>query len=362
MMKLAGLDVGNDSIKIVLDGMKEPIIVPNVIAPGYDRHILQYEQSPLQALDVSVFSPKLNRRGERYFIGNLASENDDNIELDESENKAISDQSLIVALTALAFAALTTQSTTSFSNSNYEEIEYYIGTGLPVRTYANFHQTFEERLIGEHEVTFHTTPLFQNRKVKLIIRKVVVSIEGAAALYHLATDELLQIRDDEIYNGCVGICEIGALTTDFPVIKRMNIDNQFSTGERFGLATYLDAIIRDVEDQYGYRFPSRAKLNQRVINRNYTIQRIGENQANIKPIVDTYFQRAAQRIFELIKRRWNKYPDITSFYVLGGGATALEPYLMEVAGSVKLRFVPNSELQNVLGYLKLAKSKLSQTE
>ena len=201
----------------------------------------------------------------------------------------------------------------------------------------------------------------QNRKVKLHIKKAVVSIEGAAALYHMATYDSLQVKDEQLYRGCIGICEIGALTTDFPVIKNMNIDNQFSTGEQFGLGMYLDGIIRDVEDQYGYRFPSRAKLVGRIRNDDMIIQRIGEGQANIKPIVDTYFTRAAQRIFELIKKRWNKYPDIECFYVIGGGAAALRPYLIQAAGDVKLRFVDNSELQNVHGYLKLAKQRLNQT-
>ncbi len=358
-MKLAGIDIGNDSVKIVLDGSTEPIIVPNIVAPGYDRAILQFEESPLQALDVSVFSPKLSRNGERYFVGLLATENDNNLELDESTNKAISDQSLVVALTSLAYAALMNQPSSSFTNS-YDEVEYWIGTGLPVRTYAKYRSIFEDRLVGEHEVTFLSTPKFQNRKVKLHIRKAVVSIEGAAALYHMATYDSLQVKDEQLYNGCIGICEIGALTTDFPVVRRMNVDNQFSTGEQFGLGLYLDSIIRDVEDQYGYRFPSRAKLVGRIRAGDMIIQRIGEGQANIKPIVDTYFTRAAQRIFELIKKRWNKYPDIECFYVIGGGASALRPYLLQAAGDVKLRFVENSELQNVYGYLKLAKQRLNQ--
>lgn len=291
-MKLAGIDIGNDSVKIVLDGSTEPIIVPNIVAPGYDRAILQFEESPLQALDVSVFSPKLSRNGERYFVGLLATENDNNLELDESTNKAISDQSLVVALTSLAYAALMNQPSSSFTNS-YDEVEYWIGTGLPVRTYAKYRSIFEDRLVGEHEVTFLSTPKFQNRKVKLHIRKAVVSIEGAAALYHMATYDSLQVKDEQLYNGCIGICEIGALTTDFPVVRRMNVDNQFSTGEQFGLGLYLDSIIRDVEDQYGYRFPSRAKLVGRIRAGDMIIQRIGEGQANIKPIVDTYFTRAA---------------------------------------------------------------------
>lgn len=360
-MKLAGLDLGNDSIKIVLEGGAEPLLVPNVVAPGYERHILQEEDQPLKALDVTVYSPKLARNNERYFVGLLATENEDNAELEDMDNKALSDQSLVVALTALAYAGVATGSTNQGGYQGYDEVEYVIGTGLPVRAYSRYNKIFEERLVGEHEVTFLTTPKLRNRKVKVIIRRAVISIEGAAALFHMATHDSLQVKDEELYNGVIGICEIGALTTDFPLVKRMGIDNQFSTGEQIGLATYLDMIIREVEDQYGYRFPSRSKLAQRVKNREFLIRRIGEGQTDIKPIVDMYFTRAANRMVDLIKKRWKKYPDIQCFYVIGGGAAALKPYIQEAAGSLKLRFASESELLNVYGYFKLAKNRTNQT-
>jgi plasmid segregation protein ParM len=359
-MKLAGIDIGNDSIKLVLDGVRDPLIVPNIVAPGFERHVLQEEDSPLKALDVIVYSPKLSKNNQRYFVGTLAMENEDSVELEETDNKAISDQSLVVALTALAYAAVASQSVTNVNYSSMVEAEYMIGTGLPVRSYSYYHKMFEDRLVGEHEVTFLSTPQMHNRKVKVAIRRAVVSIEGAAAVYHMATHDNLQVKDEELYNGCIGICEIGALTTDFPVVNKMSIDNQFSTGEQIGMATYLDPIIRDVEDQFGYRFPSRAKLAQRIRRGDYTIRRIGEGQSNMKPIADMYFSRAASKIIDLIKKRWKKYPDIQCFYVIGGGAAALKPYIIEAAGSIKLRFVEDSELLNVHGYLKMAKSKVSQ--
>jgi plasmid segregation protein ParM len=362
MIKLAGIDIGNDSIKLVIDGGQETIVVPNIVAPGYERSILQEEDSPLKGLDVMVQSPRLARSNQRYFVGLLASENDDNVELEDMDNKALSDQSLIVALVALAYAGVSGQNNSGSSfNSTFDEVEYVIGTGLPVRTYAKFHKVFEDRLVGEHEVTFLTTPQLRNRKVRLTIRKAVISIEGAAALFHMATHENLSVKDEELYYGCIGICEMGALTTDFPVLRRMSIDNQFSTGEQMGLAMYLDYIIHDIEDTYAYRFPSRTKLVQRIKKGNYNIQRIGEGQANIKPIVDVYFTRAAQRIVDLIKKRWKKYPDIECFYVLGGGAMALKPYILELAKTMKLRFADDSELQNVYGYLKMAKNKVNQS-
>lgn len=359
-MKLAGIDIGNDSIKVVLDGIRDPLMIPNVVAHGYDRHILQEEDSPLKALDVVVHSPRLSRNNQRYFVGLLAMENEDSVELEETDNKAVSDQSLVVALTALAYAAVASQSLSHTGYNNTEEIEYVIGTGLPVRTYSYYHQLFEDRLVGEHEVTFLSTPQLKNRKIKVSIRRAIVSIEGAAALFHMATHENLQVKDEELYHGCIGICEMGALTTDFPVVNKMSIDNQFSTGEQIGLATYLDSIIRGVEDQLDYRFPSRAKLVQRIKRGDYTIRRIGEGQSSMKPIVDMYFSRAASKIVDLIKKRWKKHPDIQCFYVIGGGAAALRPYILEAAGPMKLRFMDESELLNVQGYLKLAKSKVNQ--
>lgn len=359
MVKLAGIDIGNDSIKLILDGSREPLVIPNIIAPGYERHILQEEDSPWKALDVMIYSSSLSQRNQRYFVGQLALEHEDNLELEDTDNKAVSDQSLIVALTALAYQGLAAQAFNS-GHGQVDEVEYTLGTGLPVRAFAKYNQQFEQRLLGEHEVTFLSTPHFRNRKIKVSIRKVAISIEGAAAIFHLATHDSLQVKDEEIYNGCIGVCEIGALTTDFPVIKRMAIDNHFSHGEQIGIATYLDAIIRDVEDAYGYVFPSRAKLVQRIKSRDFTIQLLGEGQVDIRSIVDQHFRRAALRMIEMIKKRWRKYPDIQCFYVIGGGASALRPYIQEAAGSLKLRFATDSEFLNMHGYLKVAKSRLNQ--
>ncbi|SFL11437.1 plasmid segregation protein ParM [Paenibacillus sp. 1_12] len=361
-MKLAGIDIGNDSIKVVLDGVREPLMIQNIVAPGYERHIFQEEDSPLKALDVVVHSPRLSKNNQRYFVGLLAMENEDSMELEETDNKAVSDQSLVVALTALAYAGLVSQSATANGYGNIEEVEYTLGTGLPVRSYSYYNKMFEDRLVGEHEVTFLTTPTLRNRKVKVSIRRAIISIEGAAALFHMATHDNLQVRDEELHQGCIGICEIGALTTDFPVINKMSIDNQFSTGEQIGMATYLDSIIRDVEDQYGYRFPSRAKLVQRIKKNDFTIRRIGEGQSSMKQVVDLYFSRAANKIVDLIKKRWKKHPDIQCFYVIGGGAAALRSYIVEAAGPIKLRFVDESELLNVNGYLKLAKNKINHNQ
>lgn len=318
-MKLAGLDLGNDSIKVFMDHLNEPLVIPNVIAPGQERMVLQEEDSPLKALDVTVYSHALEKNGQRCFVGLLAAEHEDNTEMEETDNKAMSDQSFIVALTALAYLGLTNNSMSHSPFSNAEEFQCVIGTGLPVRTFTRFRQKLTERWVGEHEVMFHTTPTLKNRKVKITIPKIFVSPEGAAAIYNLATHDNLQIKDPSLYEGCIGVCEIGAITTDFPIVRRMAVDNLFSTGEYLGMSSYLDAVIHEVEDTYGYTFRSRAKLVQKIKEEDYTIRLLGEGDADIKPIIDRQFTRIARRIVELIKKRWKKCPDIQAFYVIGGG-------------------------------------------
>lgn len=357
MEKVAGVDIGNDSLKVITGDQQDPLVIPNVVVPGYRRQVLQEEDSALEALDVQVDSPAFSYSPQHYFVGRLAVEDEDNFEIEETDNKATSDQSLIVTLTALAYAGVVNQMQFDSSSSDEYEVQYVIGTGLPVRSYHQDHQELEDRLTGEHTVTFHSTPQLKNKKVKIVIKKTFIFIEGAAALYHMATDQRLEVQQDHLFQGCIGVCEIGALTIDVPVIKRMNIDNRFSYGEQTGLASYLDSIIRDVEDEYGYVFPSRAKLVDRLKQKNFTIQLIGEGQADIKPIIDRYFNRAAHRIVDIIKKRWKKCPDIECFYVIGGGGAALREYLTQAAGSITLRFVDNSELQNMYGYYKLTKRK-----
>ncbi|MFC4768139.1 hypothetical protein [Effusibacillus consociatus] len=185
-----------------------------------------------------------------------------------------------------------------------------------------------------------------------------MGIEGAVAILNIATNDDLSVKDEMAYYGTVGVCEIGSLTTDFPIMKKLQPDNRFSHGEYFGIASYLDAIRQDVYEKFGYNFQSRAKLVKRIRESSYLINLVGERRSDIKPIVDEHFWRAAVRVVDLIHKRWAKYPDAQAFYVLGGGASALRPYIEEIThGKLPLRFVNDSEWQNAAGYLKMLKNQ-----
>lgn len=353
MVRSVGLDIGNDSVKLVLDGGR--LAIPNIVAPGSPRNLLREEDNVLEALDVEVYSRSLTGGWKHYFVGELAVEDEDNLEMSEIENKVESEQALLVTLVTLAVAALNRAEPFA---ENPLVAEYVVGTGLPIRQFARYREKLIQRLEGEHEVKFLTTPKYKGRTVRVVVKKVTVGIEGAAAVFNLATGDDLSVKDETAYYGTVGVCEIGSLTTDFPIMKKLQPDNRFSHGEYFGIASYLDAIRQDVYEKFGYNFQSRAKLAKRVRESSYLINLIGERRADIKPIVDEHFRRAAIRVVDLIHKRWTKYPDAQAFYVLGGGAAALRPYIEEIThGKLPLRFVGDSEWQNAAGYLKMLKNQ-----
>jgi len=309
---------------------------------------------------VEVFSRSLTGGWKHYFVGELAVEDEDNMEMSEIENKVESQQALIVTLVTLAVSAL---SRSDSITENPLVAEYVIGTGLPIRQFAKYQEALIQRLEGEHEVKFISTPRYRGRTVRVIIKKVMVGIEGASAVLNIATHDDLSVKDETAYYGTVGVCEIGSLTTDFPIMKKLQPDNRFSHGEYFGIASYLDAIRQDVYEKFGYNFQSRAKLAMRLRESAYLINLVGERRGDIKPIIDEHFRRAAVRVVDLIQKRWAKYPDAQSFYVLGGGAAALRPYIEEITHDrLPLRFVSDSEWQNAAGYLKMLKNQDNNNE
>lgn len=49
----------------------------------------------------------------------------------------------------------------------------------------------------------------------------------------------------------------------------------------------------------------------------------------MKQVVDLYFSRAANKIVDLIKKRWKKHPDIQCFYVIGEELQHFVPILLK---------------------------------
>ena len=102
-MKLIGVDIGNDSVKIKTKDNE--ISIMNILSAGYDRRVFGKEMGHLSnLLDLSIESKGKNMG--RYFVGGLAFKENrgDMIEKSRGETKAEGESTYIILLASLAYA------------------------------------------------------------------------------------------------------------------------------------------------------------------------------------------------------------------------------------------------------------------
>lgn len=128
MARFVSIDIGNDAVKGFLGDLTNRIYIPNVIANVQDREIVEMEKNSLHALHVEITSSALKSKNGSFAVGKLASKYPNNDELTPDQDKADSDQPVIMLLTALAYDAVE-----QFPEEDgVIEATYYLSTGLPL--------------------------------------------------------------------------------------------------------------------------------------------------------------------------------------------------------------------------------------
>ncbi len=330
IVRTAAVDVGNDALKALFAGGKR-MRIPNVIAyPGERRNVIALEQDPLDGLHVTVTSSSLSVGKITAAVGNLAGEYAENNELTRDDDKATSDQILVLLLTSLALDALQAAP----AQPEHLIARYRLSTGLPMREIKNQRsEMFQARLRDtQHEVAFLDTPQVAGRKVTIGFDDVIVGSEGYAAMMQLVTDDDLHIRDESLRQAHVLIHDIGGQSTDSAVFKpNLIVDNIHSEGIRLGASPYLDEIIARVEEAHGYRFRSRSALVNVLVSptqRNHVF--VKGNRTSIQPIVDDVLTKLAQEEYRQVRKIWQTSPEIQLAYLIGGGSAILKDYLEKI--------------------------------
>ncbi len=304
--------------------------LPNVVIPLPEkRGIVVMESDPLQGLHLAITSNALRDGKVTLGVGELASGYDAANEVAPGDDKSLSDQIVEMALTAVALDAVEHAD----ADASRVHAHYTLSTGLPMREIrAHGPDAFAERFTGStHEITFLQTPNHSGKRVTLTFDRALVGVEGYAAMSHLVTDETGRIKDQTLADSHVLIVDIGGCSTDCAVFSPgLRVDNRTSEGLRLGVSSYLDAIMRDVEDAHGYRFRSRAQVVQ-CLTHSDTARRghinVKGNRTSINPIVTERLEPLAAEEYRQIRTLWDRQPELTVAYVIGGGGALLKPYL-----------------------------------
>lgn len=338
-----GLDAGNDGIKMTLMTTRggEPYIlrqrIPNVISRGMARNVVELEQRPWEALDVTIRSDALSpaSSGSQFFVGDLALVHRGRmLEVRPGSHKAQEDQTYIAGLTVMAVVA-------AQHVKNASEIDIFLSTVLPVNDYTTDNGLYSQRWKRRHTVEFGTVPGLEHRKVTLNVKRVQVLPEGMPALYledqhwreavakaraaGANPDELRDWRRD-IRTSVVSLLDIGALTVDAPTFKQFKYDNTRSEGYQVGLAEYLDNITRDAARAFDYLNLGRANVVDALFNKAGHLMVHGRDQ-DLTPIAEPHLSAYTERIAMLIRERWARFPEIQHMMLVGGGAEVVRDRL-----------------------------------
>lgn len=371
-----GIDGGNSTTIIAVEDM-DPIIIPTIISPykDYSKGFDFKKKRLADMLDVEIelnFNNKqLKKSLGRYFVGNMAKKEGDNVKIRNIGQIKKGDEWLfIIMLTSMAVAVVENQQ--KYEGTLSQEIKFV--TGLPYIQYQD-KEEFLKQFIGDHKVKFRGS---YNMEVELFIRAGYVEVEGAGALNKLIFNEEGYIlpADELIGRNIVGI-EIGEFTSEIITVTFVDEEDEgivpeykhkLCTGFDLGIATakqYVIDYLREEKntpiDRYdlddSLKFPKARKGLIDCTN--------GE-KFNILEMYETQLTELAQKLAARISDKINNSGEkgrIIHTLIYGGGACALDykfgNAIRDAARKTiggESEIVSEPHLVNATGYLRKAKA------
>ena len=329
--RTAAIDAGFDALKGYFGGLNGRFVyIPNVVMELERHESLATNTNVLDELHVKVTSSAL-KKGGTYAVGTLASRFEEADQSSTFDRKGESDQTIIMILTAIAYDAALEDEENDVIN-----VTRILSTGLPIdeSKIEGSRESFAKKIKdGIHQVEFMETPELKGKKVNIKFEEVYVNTEGHAAMVDMTMDDNYKKRNEDLFKKNVLFDDMGGNTTDFAVIRKGNIDNEYSTGLPQGISNTLDDIIAAVHVKYRFPFKTRRELIACITNpdedERYTI-RPQAKAVSIKDIVDEHLHRYALRQYKELERVWMKVGDLQQVVAVGGTASLIKNHFEKI--------------------------------
>ncbi|MBO8160650.1 MAG: ParM/StbA family protein [Thermosipho sp. (in: Bacteria)] len=385
-MFYVGVDGGNSTIKVVVNGDKILPAFPSIAAKGesINYNMVVGKRTELQnkyghdKLDVTVTThrDKTNSSERRFFFGDLAAEY--NYETRNGTKKSTDKDLLNWMLTAIAYSIFEYRKAKGEQVPKKAKAEVAVGTGLPYWE-AQDNQNrlaFEESLIGNHLVKFND-PWFGGLEMELNITDARCFMEGESALYTVLYDEKYGFQDSDpmdLIGHLITIVEMGGGSTEIvtyafgeaPTLDIYNNDNiqvtldfrpQFTGGIKKGIGNVMTQTIADLK-KYEEKLKDRDLRKrdiEKAIARNFTIlpEKIKIDKY-FNENVNDYIDQTVAKINQLLETQKSRLKKI---YLAGGGSKVdvVVEKLKEALGSLgfdtdKVVCLSDGVYANALGY------------
>lgn len=360
-MNFAAIDMGNSLFQAIVNGRE--YLMPNALARCTVEHLEYYDSTQqyfIENLIVDINSHAISQPQQKYFVGFSATEKENVSSVAKNNQKAYSDRSIILLLTMLAYDAVQENQ----GDTNIKKQFDVVSTALPTRQVRRDREELKKKLQGEHTVTFHFVPGRSNITVTINIVDVLVGIEGSTAYVALIRDkDTVKIKNEELMRETILIADMGGDSTDFVGIRNNKIVDGIE-GEIFGVNTYLDRIIQDVENRTGYRFPSRYSLEKKLAlgPARWKVV-INQEDVNITNCIEPHLIEMSEKFLDLLdqKRKHVALQEAKYYFCIGGPVKVAKDYIeaenRKRTKPMKLSFPEHLEQLNVLGLWILAQAQ-----
>lgn len=317
-MKVVGIDIGYGFLKVT-DG-ESNFVIPSVIGNAVELTFdMGKSGKNLHNISIEV-------DGEEYFVGELAIEQSGHPYRSLSVDRTTDTVTKVMFLTSLA---MTTE---------HEMESFTVVTGLPVKDFVMYKQTYIDKFTGTHEIVFN------GEKRTLHIDKVIVVPQPYGSFCDGLFTEEGEIDEDFAENH-VGIIDIGYGTSDFIQVKNYRYLERFSSTSANGISS----IYRDIANYLStHHSIHKEDFELEAIIRSGELK-IRGGAIDISEALKSSKRSLAKKVANEIKSMWSNLPEVSLIIVAGGGGALLYDELAEILGD-DIVLAENSQLANVRGY------------
>lgn len=369
MIHNIGIDGGNSTLNLVIDGENFPRSIPSIQSDpspaktNYNNSIFKSRNTNNQLWNKLHAETTLHKNNKdklfrsEFLLGHMAEEYQKD-QRSRGNREKYQDKDLAKwMITAMAYALLELK----IQNEDYEikegdilQFNINMSTGLPYREGSDEKKKSEwaNMFPGLHEINFKH-PIFKNLKIDLVIEKVLVFVEGEMAL-NLELNKSGGVYDttkpEALLQKKMVMTDIGGHTTEIVTLSyEMDQDDTYdefdvsddeitiipetkahlTDGIQRGVLTIMEDVITEVEEEYRRQGKPLRKLTTRDIELAFTKKgRFNGKIGWILPeeiYVKDIFERQAENLaMEIVQRIHSLFQDIISeidtIYLCGGGS------------------------------------------
>lgn len=336
----SSMDVGTSQLRVIPGGRTDHLFtIPNVIKEYGEEMIIGDENTSelLNDMRVEIESPIFDKKY-RLLVGHNAAIRAHNDERPLDVEKYENDQTYIMILTGVAYQAVKSIAPTN----GLIKVRHILSTVLPMNEATNpkKKEVFIKRLEDNiHFVKFVDTSKYKNTTVEIKFEKVIVNSEGHLAhlrLCELKLQELGLERFAQWKAGKIGLGDLGDYSSDVSGFNGGRVESAWCEFYPYGAAHVQEELLKWIhsESKVKKQYNSRYELNEILFhpdpNKRYIVRK-GNIWDSVEEPLREIAENYCKNYMDMLNDQFNR-ADYDEFYLVGGGAAFLRPYITKLNG------------------------------